>query len=196
MKKLPRIKIGAPTVAFIVLLIILDRSLLSLLALAAALIHELGHLAAMFLVGTKVTEIEMTVFGAEIRTRTMSQNSLENIVIFASGAAANLISALIVYTLPSASFEALFFGGASLSLAVVNLLPIRTLDGGCILEAVIVPLIPKYAPLILDIISLFTLGLLWLAAAYLLLIANGNLSLMLFCIYLFVTLFLRGEAEK
>ncbi|MBQ8249949.1 MAG: hypothetical protein IJY93_08780 [Clostridia bacterium] len=177
-------------------MIILDKSLLSLLAFAAAFVHELGHIVTMLFIGTKVSEIEITFFGAEIRTHAVSQGIFASIVIFASGAVANILSAVIVYTLPSASFEALFFAGASLSLAVLNLLPIRTLDGGCILEAVLIPIIPQNAPLILDIISSLTLGALWLTAVYLLLIANGNLSLMLFCMYLFVTLFLRGDREE
>ncbi len=189
MKKLPRVKIGAPTVIFVILLLLLDKSLLSVLALAAALVHELGHLVTMMFLGAKVSEIEITFFGAEIRTHCVSQNPLKNIAIFASGAVANILSAVIVYALPAATFEALFFAGASLSLAAVNLLPIRTLDGGCILESALVPIIPQKAPLIIDIISAFTLGILWLTAVYLLLIANGNLSLMLFCMYLFATLF-------
>lgn len=174
---------------FVTLLILLDKSLLSLLALGAALTHELGHIITMLILGTRVSEIEITFFGAEIRTGAASQGTLKSIAIFASGAAANILSAVIVYALPSAPFEALFFAGASASLAAVNLLPIRTLDGGCILEAMLVPVMPKNAPLILDIISALTLGILWLTAVYLLLIANGNLSLMLFCMYLFVTLF-------
>ena len=192
MKKLPRIKIGAPTLIFVILLLLLDKSLLSVLALAAALVHELGHLVTMMLLCAKVSEIEITFFGAEIHTHCVSQTPLKSIAIFASGAVANILSAVIVYTLPNATFEVLFFAGASISLAAVNLLPIRTLDGGCILEAALVPVIPQKAPLILDIISALTLGILWLTAVYLLLIANGNLSLMLFCIYLFVTLFFEG----
>ena len=177
-----------PTIIFVGLLIVFDRSLLSLLALSAALIHELGHLTVMLLLGVKISEVEITFFGAEIRSKKPAYNVLGNIAVFAAGAAANIFSAVIIYTLPSPPFEALFFAGASLSLAVINLLPIRTLDGGCIIEAAMVFVLPRYAPMILDVISSLTLGLLWLMAVYLLLVSGGNLSLMLFCMYLFATL--------
>ncbi len=173
---------------FVGLLIILDKSLLSLLALSAALIHELGHLSVMLLLGVKVSEVEITFFGAEIRAKRLSHSTAANIAVFAAGAAANILSAVIVYSLPSPPFEALFFAGASISLAVINLLPIRTLDGGCITEAAIIAVMPQYAAVIIDIISSLTLGILWLTAVYLLLISGGNLSLMLFCMYLFATL--------
>ena len=188
MKFFPKIKISMPTIIFVGLLIVLDRSFLSLLALSAALIHELGHLTVMLLLGVKVSEVEITFFGAEIRTKKPTYSVLGNIAIFGAGAAANILSAVIIYSLPSPPFKAVFFAGASLSLAVINLLPIRTLDGGCIIEAIILSVLPQYAPIILDIISSLTLGLLWLTAIYLLLINSGNLSLMLFCMYLFVTL--------
>ncbi len=194
MRRFPKIKIGLPTVIFVGLLVFFDRSFLSLLALCAALIHELGHLTVMILLGVKVSKVEITFFGAEIRSKKLSNSILGNITVYAAGAAANILSAVIIYSLPSPSFEALFFAGASLSLAVINLLPIRTLDGGCILEAVIFYLLPKYAPVILDVISSLTLGLLWLTAVYFLLVSGGNLSLMLFCMYLFWTLAL-GRCE-
>lgn len=188
MKRLPRIKVGLPTVVFVITLVLLDKSALSLLALAAALCHELGHIAVMLVSGTEVSEIEITVFGAEIRTPCAERTTLVNIAVFSAGALTNILCAVTVFILPTSSVEALFFANASLSLAIVNLLPIRTLDGGCILEALLADITPKHMPLIVDVVSCITLGFLWLTAVYLLLIFGGNLSLMLFCMYLFVTL--------
>ncbi|MBQ2765976.1 MAG: site-2 protease family protein [Clostridia bacterium] len=188
MRQHPRIKIGLPTVVFIIALLILDKSLLSILTLAAALCHELGHIAVMLVSGMEVSEIEITVFGAEIRTPCNSRTALVNIAVFSAGAVANILCAVVVFILPTPPLEAVFFANASLSLAIVNLLPIRTLDGGCILETLLISISPKHMPMIVDIVSCITLGILWLTAVYLLLTCGGNLSLMLFCIYLFVTL--------
>ena len=188
MKHSPKIKISLPTIIFVGLIVFLDRSHLSLIAFFAAIIHELGHLAAMRLLGAKVREIEITFFGAEIRTPSPTKGTLRSIIIFASGAAANILSAIIAYSFPNQTPELSFFAGASLSLAVINLLPIRTLDGGSILEATLMEAIPNHAVLIIDIISSLTLAILWLTAVYLLLVFGGNLSLMLFCMYLFFTL--------
>ena len=188
MRQHPRIKIGLPTVVFIIALLILDKSLLSILTLAAALCHELGHIAVMLVSGMEVSEIEITVFGAEIRTPCANRTAFVNIAVFAAGALANILCAMAIFFIPAPSIEAVFFANASISLAIVNLLPIRTLDGGCILETLLIGISPKHTPMIVDIVSCVTLGILWLTAVYILLICGGNLSLMLFCMYLFVTL--------
>ncbi len=191
MKKLPRFIVRPITVIFVGLLILLDGSVLAILPLLAALCHELGHLVVMLALGAPVREIELTLFGAEIRTTPLGTRTGGTIAVYGAGAAVNLLSAAVILLLPHRSFEAEFFAACSLSLAVLNLLPIRSLDGGCILEAALLQLTPTHTTAILDAVSFVTLILLWLAAVYILLICGGNLSLMLFCMYLFVMLFLR-----
>ncbi|MBQ8551190.1 MAG: site-2 protease family protein [Clostridia bacterium] len=190
MKKRPRIIIRPITAIFAGLLILLDGSMLALLPLLAALCHELGHLAVMLALGVPVREIELTLFGAEIRTPPLTTRTAGTVAVYAAGAAANLLSAAVIFLIPNRSFEAEFFAVCSISLAALNLLPIRSLDGGCILEAVVTRLAPPHMSAILDVVSFVSLFLLWLTAVYLLLICGGNLSLMLFCMYLFVTVFL------
>ncbi len=175
---------------FFVLLIILDRSALSLIALVAALCHELGHLVVMRAVKMDVREVEITMFGAEIRAPVYCESELARAAVFAAGGAANVISAAIVAGNGIENTYADFFVACSLSLAFVNLLPIRSLDGGCMLEALLAQLAPNVAHKIVSAVSAVTLALLWLAAVYLLLVCGGNLSLMLFCMYLFAQLFL------
>lgn len=190
-KKPPRLIINPAAVIFFILLILLDRSILSLLPLAAALCHELGHLAVMLMLGVPVHQVELTVFGAEIRTSHMNVSPAGAAAIYAAGAGANLLSAAGVMCIRPTTIEAEFFALCSISLAVLNLLPIRTLDGGCILEIAISRIAPFHMTAIVDVISSAALFFLWLAAVYLLLVCSGNLSLMLFCLYLFVTIYLK-----
>ena len=190
MKSLPRIIVRAPTIVFAVLLILLDGSALSFLPLAAAIIHECGHLAVMLALGVQVREIEVTLFGAEIRTPALDCGTLGSVAVYGAGAAANIVSAAFAIVFGGGGYEALFFAACSLSLAAVNLLPVRTLDGGCILGAVLVRVCPERAAAVSDAASGVSLVLLWLAAVYILLLFGGNLSLMLFCMYLFAVLYL------
>jgi membrane-associated protease RseP (regulator of RpoE activity) len=184
-----RIVIRFPTVILVLLLIVFDGNPDALMPLAAAFCHEAGHLCAMQLFGINVREIEITMFGAEIRSLPSAQSLLRQIIIFGAGAAVNLFCAGVLLFLHAA--PALdFFAVCSLVLALLNLLPIRTLDGGCIAEAVLISLTPVYADRILDALSAAALAVLWLAAVYLLLCFNGNVSLMLFCMYLFVSLYM------
>lgn len=190
MRRLPRITVRPPTVIFAVLLIMLDGSMLSILPFAAALCHEIGHLTVMLAVGADVREVEITLFGAEIRTSSLPCGTLAAVAVYAAGASANLLSAAVMTAIPYSTVETEFFAACSVSLAAVNMLPIRTLDGGCILEALLIRLAPVHAYTAVTAVSAVTLALLWLTAVYLLLICGGNLSLMLFCMYLFATLFL------
>ena len=166
-----------------------DRSALSLLSVAAALCHEAGHLLVMLLCGCEVREVEITMFGAEIRSLPAKTGWLGEIAILAAGGLANLICVPIALLFDGK--HAAFFAVCSAMLAVLNLLPVRTLDGGCILSLLLARLTPTHAETILTVVSSVTLGLLWLAAGYLLLMSGGNLSLYLFCVYMFVTLYMR-----
>ena len=190
MKRKFRIAIKPPTVIFFVLLVLLDQSTLSLIPILAALCHEFGHVAMMCAVGMKVREVEITVFGAEIRTPPSEHGTLASVAVYAAGGAANIVSAIAVTLLPLKNTHTEFFAACSLCLAIINLLPIRSLDGGCILEAILIRLAPTCAYSAVSAVSAVVLMMLWLAAVYLLLVCGGNLSLMLFCMYLFAQLFL------
>ncbi len=185
-----KIRIRPPTLLFFTLLILLDRSALSLIPIAAALCHELGHLAVMRALKIDVREVEITMFGAEIRAPVCSGGELACAAVFAAGGAANIISAAIVWIVGIGGEYADFFVACSLALAFVNLLPIRSLDGGCILAALLERFAPYHAHGIVNTVSAVTLAALWLVAVYILLVCGGNLSLLVFCMYLFAEVFL------
>lgn len=189
MKHRIRFRVHPSFVIFSVALVILEHSALCLIPLAAAACHELGHFAAMLAVGCPIHKFELTLFGAEIRT-TQCKSTAATVAVMASGAAANILSAWTVSLLPQTLASELF-RISSIALAAVNLLPIRTLDGGCILETVMERIAPIRAYGICTAVSALSLTILWLAAVYALLMLGGNLSLMLFCMYLFATLFLK-----
>lgn len=191
MKMFPKIKMRAPTAIFFVLLLVLDCSFLSFVPVLAAVCHEFGHLLVMLILGVPVREIEITLFGAEIRAGAVSVEAFGQICVYASGAAANLASGFCVWGLFGGALFADFFFICSLGLAIFNLIPIRTLDGGCILEVVCMRLFPSRTDIVLAAVSAVSLAILWLLAIYTLLIFDGNISLMLFCIYMFVSLYLR-----
>ena len=190
MTRLPRIKIHSSTVLLFAGLALLNGGIIPLIAFGAALCHELGHLAVMRWLGVKVEEIEITLFGAEIRTPYLMLGTFGSVAVYFAGAAANMLTAAVACLLRG-SFAADYYVVCSLSLAFFNLLPIRTLDGGCILDALCLHFFPRHVGLITNVVSALTLGFLWLVSAYLLLTFDGNVSLMLFCIYMFVSLYLR-----
>ncbi len=140
--------------------------------------------------GVPVREIEVSLFGAEIRSVPTEISFLRMAALHAAGPCMNLLTAALMLLLAPHRPTAVFFACCSVTLAVLNLLPIRTLDGGCIAAALLFHMIPQKADRILTVLSAAALFLLWLAAAYLLLLCGGNVSLLLFCMVLFKELYL------
>lgn len=183
-KCLPRIHIGVNTLLLFAFLLVFDRSLTILIPLAAALLHELGHISVMLLCGVSVRRIDITLFGAEISGGCLDNaKKAARIAIYSAGAAVNLLSGCI-----GEALGLRFFADCSFALAAVNLLPIKTLDGGCIVNTIFEDV--GCGQFIIELLSALSLFVLWLAAAYVLLLCGGNLSLMAFIAYLFVTLYL------
>lgn len=146
--------------------------------------HELGHIAVMLCCKIRIRRINLSLFGAEISGADVEcAGRAAQIAVYAAGAAANLVCGLV-----AERFGFGFFADCSYALAAVNLLPIETLDGGCIVAAMLSDC--KYGHIIIRLFSGLSLFLLWLAASYLLLLSGGNLSLLMLIVYLFVTIYL------
>ena len=188
MRQHTRVKIHPSSVVFALALMLLEGSAICLIPFAAALCHELGHIAAMLIFGIHANRFELTLFGAQIDTLPLGTDIFKAVTIYAAGPTANIICATVTAMLWQSPGSTLFCA-CSISLAVINLLPIRSLDGGGIAEAILSEITPLHAHVILNALSAATLFLLWLLAVYLLLLFDGNISLLLFCEYLFVTLF-------
>ncbi|HJB12924.1 MAG TPA: peptidase M50 [Candidatus Oscillibacter excrementigallinarum] len=93
--------------------------------LSAALLHELGHLAVLGLLGGRVTGLRISVFGAELTTDAARLSYPREIAAVLAGPGVNLLCGLLL-----AGHHAWVAAGAHLSLCLFNLLPVRPLDGG------------------------------------------------------------------
>lgn len=167
----------------------------------AALIHELGHLAAAVACGVRITGMRLDLFGARLELPGLLSYRQELLVAL-GGPAANLLTAAVLFRAwtacgcpvcgasPSLSGWALVLGvllPASLGLCAVNLLPVATLDGGRILSCLLsLTLGAGAARRVLRLLSLFLLTLLWLLSVYALLRAGQFLSLFVFSFSLLV----------
>ncbi len=167
----------------------------------AALIHELGHLAAAVACGVRITGMRLDLFGARLELPGLLSYRQELFVAL-GGPAANLLTAAVLFRAwtacgcpvcgasPSLSGWALVLGvllPASLGLCAVNLLPVASLDGGRILSCLLsLTLGADVARRVLRLLSLFLLTLLWLLSVYALLRAGQFLSLFVFSFSLLV----------
>ena len=115
--------------------------------LLSVIIHELGHITACMIFGSKVREIYIGIAGAQIETASKLSSYTSDAVTALSGPAAGLGAAATalfiikerIKLMPIGHTEELliFFFLSNLFYAVVNLLPVKGLDGGNALYALI-----------------------------------------------------------
>ncbi|MCD7947415.1 MAG: site-2 protease family protein [Oscillospiraceae bacterium] len=112
-----------------------DTQNLLVLAFVGGVLHELGHLCAIYLLGGRVSKLRLSCVGAEIVLSPRRQLAhWKQIIIALAGPAANL--AVIYFCIPFSgrgSELASLCIGVNVTLCIFNLLPIAQLDGGRIL---------------------------------------------------------------
>ncbi len=163
---------------------------------AAILLHELGHGLAARACGVRLSSLRISLFGARLGLVGMLSYRREGLIA-AAGPAVNLLSAAVLL-LPRAesgsdAVAAYLSGGeasavfalASLGLAAINLLPVRSLDGGRILRCTLAPLCgERAADAVLTLGTALCLGALWCLSVYSLLRVGEMLSLFAFSLCL------------
>ena len=95
--------------------------------MAAALAHELGHMAAMFMVGASIRGIRVTLCGPVIEY-SGALTRREELGILAAGPVAGLLFAALCF-LTDIPFLC-YAGSIALLAAMFNLLPVVPMDGG------------------------------------------------------------------
>ena len=178
---------------FVIMLIslIISRSYLSLCALLAAALHELGHIAVAKLRSIPLSELRLGIFGASLTTDIPFCSYKNEIFLASAGPLANIASFLLAFTIRSFLGElGEFFLVSSLFLAILNLLPIDDLDGGRILKCVLLyNTSPKVSYTVCKALSFSTVFCLWVLSVYLLLRLAASLSLFIFSLALFCKIF-------
>ena len=106
---------------------VLDATGTAAQCLLASVIHELGHLTALFLCRSTPSAMVINVFGVRIEKQADSHLTYgQDVWISLAGPAINLISAFVLYLLAGWGTAA----SIHLVLGLFNLLPLEPLDGG------------------------------------------------------------------
>ena len=99
--------------------------------LSAALAHECGHCFALRRCGARVTALRFSVCGAVMESDCGRLSYAQEALCVLAGPGANLLMAALC---AAAGNPWPAFAGANLILCAFNLLPVRPLDGGRLLE--------------------------------------------------------------
>ena len=123
-----RVEITAGALLLWALLYYLDSGTLVPQALAACALHELGHYAAIRLLGGRVARLKLSCVGAEMALSARCPlGPARELAATLAGPAVNLLCAWICSGLGEAWW---CFTGLHLALGLFNLLPVGPLDGG------------------------------------------------------------------
>ncbi len=184
-----------PVLLLFAVMILTDRSGLVFLTLLAAAGHECGHLLAAKCLHIPLRQMSLDLLGARIEVNGRMLSYGEEWLLAAAGPFASLLLSLLAA--PFWHYRSAFaFSAISLLLGLLNLLPIRTFDGGRMLETALTHYTsPRCARYVMRLVSFFCLFLLWAIAVYELIRIGDGLSLFCFSMSLFARLF-DGETER
>ena len=186
-----KVKINFLTIVLLASLL-LSGSKFSIAALFAAALHELGHILSAKLCGIGFSELTLNIFGAGLTPNVALNSYTQEAMVCFAGPLVNLLSYLItsLFTLPATSFFE-NFGLASLTLGVLNLLPIIDFDGGRIASALLFRFFsPYFSTKLMKAVSFICIFALWSFSLYLIMRVAASLSLFLFSAMLFAKIFL------
>lgn len=196
MKRSQRLGVGITFFGALMLIsLFLTHSYLSLAALTAAALHECAHILAARALGVSLGGLRLDIFGASLSLKGDLPSYKREAAVALAGPLFNLLSAaLLLPLLPRSSDFLSLFVSASLFLGVLNLLPVKDLDGGRALFCLLASLLtPRAASAVLGLLSFLVILSLWTLSVYLLLRLGASLSLFVFSSALFCKCFLRGE---
>lgn len=175
-----------------------DLSVFTLELIAAAVIHESGHLIAMKLFGTDIFSVCILPCGVVISSDCTRLSYKKEALTALSGIAANLVTggaALAVWFIFNDIYS-LFFVFCSLFFVIINLIPVKTFDGARALKAILLHYFcHEKTECIMDNVYYFAFLLLVLASLYVLFVTDGNFSLVILLCVVFITVY-AGEEES
>lgn len=168
-------------------------------AASACLLHELGHLSAIYALGGRVARLRLSISGAEM-TLSAARNldPCAQMLAALAGPVSNLALAVLSTRLVENYGETWFlFAGLNLSLAAFNLLPMAQLDGGRALYWLVTLLwSQRTAQRIVTLTSKGTAVALLLCGTVLLYATKTNFTLFVTAFWLTASLFAAKRRRK
>lgn len=188
-----KLKIGLPAIVFFFLIISGGIDSGVLIPFLSALLHEMGHITVMALCGQKIESVKILPFGVDIRKKFCVTSYKTDIAVSSAGIVTNLLLILLALLLPSFKQTENFIA-SNLLLIGVNILPIKTLDGGQILEKTTALFFgADTAEKVINISSLLFVILLGTLGIWILFYSSFNFTLLILCAYLFCGIFLKSS---
>ena len=178
-----RVDVSSGFLLLAALLYYLDEEGILLWTAVACLLHEGGHLAAIYALGGRVVRLRLTLAGAEmVLSSVYAMGPGGECLAALAGPVSNLAAAALATRMGEGWF---LFAGLNLGLAALNLLPLAQLDGGRAIYHLLVLLwSPGGAGRVVELLSRVTLALLLLAGLAVLWVTGANFTLLVTTLWL------------
>ena len=161
-----------------------DQGYLSLAFISAILIHELGHLIFIFLFRLEVSIIAFKVYGINIRIKENQYVSYhKDLLILIGGSLANFLFAIILSLFLHSNL--IYFIITNILIAIFNLLPVESLDGGKIIYIILLNIFDYQAAYSISFgISLIFTVAFCVLNFFMIIYGKFNITLTILCIML------------
>ncbi len=192
-----KIEITFLFIAFIAFIISLKAPANVLITVVSSLLHEIGHLSVMLVVGNRPKKVKFEMVGMNIvRQERVTINTKEEVAVSLGGPLVNFAIVFIscIYLSFYESQLILTCACINLILMTFNLLPVRSLDGGAVLYFLLLQhLEVPTCQRVLRITSIVFLTAIYLWAVYVFVVSRYNFSLIIIAILLTISLFQNND---
>ncbi len=212
-----KVRFGLGGIVMMAAMLVSDSGALILIYVLAAALHEAGHLLAAKILKVGVSEIKFGFSGVRIVTDERLTSYRREIILALAGPVTNLLAllfSLTVFRIRGEGFLTLltlgsemllsgegnlygalsFFALSSLVQAAVNLLPVKTFDGGRVLYCLAAELLGEnVAERIIDVTTAFSAFVLWTLALYLMLRVSSGLGIYVFSAFIFASVIMGND---
>ena len=185
-------------------LLVSEKIYVLIVYVCAASIHELGHIVAAKILRIKIKDISFDCSGLRISVDERLTSYTDEILLAAAGPASNFILAVVVAAfievseremsvifeaawdfinsgIPSVNGICAFFMISSGVQAVINMLPIKTFDGGRVLYCILAKVFDEnISDTVISITSGIFAFVLWTVSLYLMLKISSGLGIFIF----------------
>lgn len=188
------LRINISFAAAVTLTLIIDESGLCAAALFCCVIHELGHIICLYILGEKPGLIELSFYGVRLERSGNTLNFSENIAVYLSGPAANLILSSLLFIIGKTQ-GIKTAAVISLCVCAFNMLPCQPLDGGNLLELMLSGFTDEEKCRKICFFVSVSVIVPMLICGFLLFLRNGNITLPAVSVYLATMTFLNNKGR-
>lgn len=185
------LEITFPFALLIAILLCCDKTGMMSVSLIAVILHETGHLIALYALKLPPRKINLRLCGIQMVQTRLFESTAAQITVAAAGPAANLITSLALLPLSAYRFCASLCA-CGFVIGLFNLLPLYELDGGDILRCLLsIRLDPKTVRIVSGTVNAVILILLAIAGVLIFISPSHNPTMLIATVYLLLYIIIK-----